>query len=116
MGGHEKARECGRCQDKWLTLSAEKERAMAYWWVNHKQTFKSEIVGGYIWSPQRKANGGGKQNHQKICPGEKGGNGGFYLDRPGQKNGGGPARDREEGRTPKICEAGGAAGPQEWCG
>src|SRR2546427_3053941 len=71
MGGHEKARECGRCQDKWLTLSAEKERAMAYWWVNHKQTFKSEIEGGYIWSPQRKANGGEKQTKQKIRPGEK---------------------------------------------
>src|SRR5256885_17117970 len=89
MGGHEKARECGRCQDKWLTLSAEKERAMAYWWVNHKQTFKSEIEGGYIWSPQRKANGGGHKTPPKIGPGEKGGNGGSFAERDGKKRRGG---------------------------
>lgn len=30
---------------------------MQYWWVNHKQTFKEEIEGGYIWSPKRSKNG-----------------------------------------------------------
>lgn len=30
---------------------------MAYWWVNHKQTFRHEFRGGYIWSPKRKRNG-----------------------------------------------------------
>lgn len=25
---------------------------MKYWWVNHKQTFKEEFGGGFIWSPQ----------------------------------------------------------------
>lgn len=30
---------------------------MAYWWVNQNQTFEHEIGGGYIWSPQTKANG-----------------------------------------------------------
>lgn len=24
---------------------------MNYWWVNHKQTFRAELEGGYIWSP-----------------------------------------------------------------
>jgi hypothetical protein len=28
-----------------------------YWWVNHKQTFKSEIGGGFLWSPKLKSNG-----------------------------------------------------------
>jgi len=26
---------------------------MTYWWVNHGQTYKSELGGGYIWSPKR---------------------------------------------------------------
>ena len=28
-----------------------------YWWVNHKQTFKSGIGGGFLWSPKLKSNG-----------------------------------------------------------
>ena len=31
--------------------------AMAFWWVNHKQTFKEEIQGGFVWSPKTNANG-----------------------------------------------------------
>ena len=30
---------------------------MRCWWVNHKQTFKQEFEGGYIWCPKRKRNG-----------------------------------------------------------
>src|SRR4051812_2760888 len=30
---------------------------MRYWWVNHKQTFRHEFHGRYIWSPKRKRNG-----------------------------------------------------------
>ncbi|MBX8559278.1 HNH endonuclease [Pseudomonas cichorii] len=30
---------------------------MRYWWVNHKQTSRYEIAGGFLWSPMRKANG-----------------------------------------------------------
>lgn len=26
---------------------------MRYWWVNHKQTARQEIEGGYLWSPKR---------------------------------------------------------------
>lgn len=29
---------------------------MRYWWVNHKQTSRHEIAGGFLWSPMRKAN------------------------------------------------------------
>lgn len=28
-----------------------------YWWVNHKQTVKHEVDGGYLWSPKIKKNG-----------------------------------------------------------
>jgi putative restriction endonuclease len=29
---------------------------MNFWWVNHKQTFRQEFHGKYIWSPKRKRN------------------------------------------------------------
>lgn len=28
-----------------------------YWWVNHNQTHKQEVSGGFLWSPKREANG-----------------------------------------------------------
>lgn len=31
--------------------------AMNFWWVNHKQTFRQEFYGKFIWSPKRKRNG-----------------------------------------------------------
>jgi hypothetical protein len=30
---------------------------MGSWWVNHKQTFRHEFRGGYLWSPKRRKNG-----------------------------------------------------------
>jgi hypothetical protein len=27
---------------------------MRFWWVNHKQTYRQEIGGGYIWSPKKR--------------------------------------------------------------
>jgi hypothetical protein len=30
---------------------------MRYWWVNHKQTFRHEFEGRYIWSPKHKRDG-----------------------------------------------------------
>lgn len=30
---------------------------MRYWWVNQNQTYRHEVVGGYLWSPKRKSNG-----------------------------------------------------------
>jgi hypothetical protein len=32
-------------------------QAVKYWWVNHKQTERQEIGGGYLWSPREEANG-----------------------------------------------------------
>ena len=34
---------------------------MKFWWVNHKQTFRQEFDGGYVWCPKRKSNGA--KNH-----------------------------------------------------
>ncbi|HEA3088998.1 TPA: HNH endonuclease [Aeromonas salmonicida] len=37
---------------------------MAFWWVNHKQTYGAEVGGGYIWSP--KTNNEGRKNQTYI--------------------------------------------------
>lgn len=37
-----------------------------YWWVNHKQTHKQEISGGYIWSPKKKANGATNYSYDNM--------------------------------------------------
>lgn len=29
---------------------------MRYWWVNHNQTYKHEVHGGFLWSPKRNQN------------------------------------------------------------
>ena len=46
---------------------------MNFWWVNHKQTFRQEFFGKYIWSPKRKK--GGLINHfyetmREVAPGD----------------------------------------------
>lgn len=30
---------------------------MRYWWVNQNQTYRHEVVGGYLWSPKKNQNG-----------------------------------------------------------
>ena len=37
-----------------------------YWWVNHKQTHKEEILGGYIWSPKKNANGARNHSYDNM--------------------------------------------------
>ena len=39
---------------------------MKYWWVNHKQTFKAEIDGGYIWSPKENKNGARNETYLNL--------------------------------------------------
>lgn len=44
-----------------------------FWWVNHKQTFRVELEGGYIWSPTEKQNGSRNQayiNLTLVQPGD----------------------------------------------
>lgn len=45
-----------------------------YWWVNHKKTFKAELEGGYLWSPQVEASGARSQfydNMRLTKPGDR---------------------------------------------
>lgn len=39
---------------------------MDYWWVNHKQTQRHELRGGYLWSPFRNANNGYNQSYENM--------------------------------------------------
>jgi hypothetical protein len=39
---------------------------MAFWWVNHHQTHKHEIEGGYIWSPKRNKNGARNETYLNL--------------------------------------------------
>lgn len=37
-----------------------------YWWVNHKQTYKQEVGGSYLWSPKTKANGAYSHSYNNM--------------------------------------------------
>jgi len=39
---------------------------MRFWWVNHKQTYRQEIGGGYIWSPRTKSDGSRNQSYDNL--------------------------------------------------
>ena len=39
---------------------------MAFWWVNHKQTYGAEVGGGYIWSPMTNRNGSKNQTYINL--------------------------------------------------
>lgn len=46
---------------------------MKYWWVNHNQTYRTEIPGGFLWSPKTNANGAKNQfydNMRLVQPGD----------------------------------------------
>jgi hypothetical protein len=44
-----------------------------YWWVNQNQTYKQEVLGGYLWSPKTKANGARNPFYEfmrEVSPGD----------------------------------------------
>lgn len=45
---------------------------MKYWWVNHKQTQKEEIEGGFLWSPQVEQNGARSQFYDNMRTAQSG--------------------------------------------
>lgn len=45
-------------------VSSLEGNTVAFWWVNHKQTYGAEVGGGYIWSP--KTNRDGRKNQTYI--------------------------------------------------
>lgn len=40
---------------------------MRYWWVNHKKTYKSEVPGGFLWSPKTRTDGVRNQFYENMC-------------------------------------------------
>lgn len=42
------------------------ESSSAFWWVNHKQTWKAEYDHGYIWSPTANKNGATNQTYLNL--------------------------------------------------
>src|SRR5262245_11675 len=49
-----------------LNLRQNDNSVMKFWWVNHKQTHKEEIDGGYIWSPKKNKNGSRNQTYDNL--------------------------------------------------
>jgi putative restriction endonuclease len=45
---------------------------MAYWWVNHKQTYRQETEGGYVWSPKVNANGARNVSYDNLTRCQRG--------------------------------------------
>jgi putative restriction endonuclease len=46
---------------------------MRYWWVNQNQTYRHEVMGGYLWSPKRNANGARNpfyESMREVAPGD----------------------------------------------
>lgn len=43
---------------------------MNYWWVNHKQTHRMELEGGYIWSPKTSKGGATNQTYINLTDAE----------------------------------------------
>lgn len=46
---------------------------MRYWWVNQNQTYRHEVLGGYLWSPKRNANGARNpfyETMREVAPGD----------------------------------------------
>ena len=46
---------------------------MRYWWVNQNQTYRHEVLGGYLWSPKRKTNGNQNPFYdfmREVAPGD----------------------------------------------
>lgn len=49
-----------------------REYMQRFWWVNHKQTVRQEIGGGYLWSPKREAKARSQfyDNMREVAPGD----------------------------------------------
>jgi putative restriction endonuclease len=46
---------------------------MRFWWVNHKQTARQELSGGFLWSPKTEAGGARSRfydNMRRAAPGD----------------------------------------------
>jgi putative restriction endonuclease len=53
--------------------TGDREPRTTYWWVNHKQTFRQEIDGEYLWSPKTNQNGAKNESYNnmtRVLPGD----------------------------------------------
>ena len=44
-----------------------------YWWVNHRQTYRQELEGEYLWSPKKNQNGAKNLSYDnmiRVMPGD----------------------------------------------
>lgn len=93
---------------------------MNYWWVNHKQTYKHEIHGGYIWSPKAKANGRANESYLTLTRVQPGDVVVSYADGQIKALGVATAAHREEGKPEDfgsvgdVWDAAGWLVPVEW--
>jgi hypothetical protein len=87
---------------------------MAFWWVNHKQTFKSEISGRYIWSPKRKSNGGFNQTYENLRLVQPGDTIISFADGYIKAIGVATAAYRDEAKPEDFGAAGNAWHPEGW--
>ncbi|WP_196766166.1 HNH endonuclease [Pseudomonas putida] len=47
-------------------LDGGEQGSINYWWVNHKQTYKAELEGGYIWSPTKNSDDSRNQTYINL--------------------------------------------------
>ena len=55
-----------RVQEEYILSGIKIGATLSFWWVNHKQTGKVEVAGGYIWSPQKNNNGSTNQTYINL--------------------------------------------------
>jgi len=48
------------------SIDAELPEMSNHWWVNHKQTFRQETAGNYLWSPKTNQNGARNQTYDNM--------------------------------------------------
>jgi hypothetical protein len=72
----EEARQLGRLlfgDDLHRRPAATAGTRTGYWWVNHRQGFRQEFDGGYLWSPKTNRNGSANESYNnmtRVQPGD----------------------------------------------
>jgi len=111
-----KLRRCKYClpQQEIQSSAREVTANSAYWWVNHKQTHRAELDGGYIWRPKVKSNGGRNQSYDNLTLVQPGDTVISYADGKIKAIGVAIAIHREEGKPEEFGSAGGAWNSDGW--
>jgi putative restriction endonuclease len=65
----EEARQLGRllfADELQVKPAADPSASSGIWWVNHRQNFRQEYVGGYLWSPKCNRNGSVNESYTNM--------------------------------------------------